>query len=114
MHKTILVLTAALAMAGCSTTRDRDVVVSSSSTAVLMSPQPVVRQAPMRMASGSQASLEPSAALLKPGPGYVASFPEADRRAACQRLDYREGTRAFAACMIGDFPENPYFEQARN
>ena len=66
----------------------------------------------MRMAS--QASADPSTALLKPGPSYVASFPEADRRAACERLDYREGTRAFADCMMGDFPENPYFEQAGN
>lgn len=112
MYKAIIILTAALGIAGCSTTRDGDIVVSSAPSAVLVSPQPVVRQAPVRIAS--QASLEPSTALLKPGPGYVASFPEADRRAACQRLEYREGTRAFADCMIGDFPENPYFEQARN
>jgi hypothetical protein len=79
-----------------------------------MDPQPVVRQAPMRASAASQAPADSSTALLKPGPTYVASFPEADRRAACDRLDYRSGTQAYAKCLEGDFPENPYFAQAGN
>jgi hypothetical protein len=48
---------------------------------------------------------------LKPGPNYVASFPESDRRAACLRLKYIENTPKFTSCLQGDFPENPYFRQ---
>ena len=48
---------------------------------------------------------------LQPGPNYVASFPEADRRAACLRLNYVENTPQFSRCLIGDFPENPYFRR---
>jgi hypothetical protein len=112
MHKSLLIFTAALALAGCSTTRDT-VVVSSAPRAVVMDPQPVVRQAPVRVSSASQAQ-DDSTALLKPGPTYVAAFPEADRRAACERLNYRSGTQAYAKCLEGDFPENPYFAQAGN
>lgn len=123
MHKTLLIVTAALALAGCSSTRDT-VVVSSAPRAVIMTPQPVVRQAPARVATATPAptraqapapaQADSSTALLKPGPTYVASFPEADRRAACDRLNYKAGTSSYSKCLEGDFPENPYFAQAGN
>ena len=114
MHKTMIVIAAAFAVAGCASTSDR-ASLQSSSVALASAPQPIVRQAqPIRPAATRQAAIDPSVASLRPGPTYVASFPEADRRAACERLEYREGTRAFANCLIGDFPENPYFAQAGN
>jgi uncharacterized lipoprotein YajG len=108
MHKSLIILTAALAMAGCSTTRERDRLVSTAPSATLMAPQPAVRQVPR----ATQASLDPSVASLQPGATYVASFPEADRRAACERLNYQPGTRAYRDCLEGNFKENPYFAQA--
>jgi hypothetical protein len=110
MHKTIIILTAALAMAGCSSTRDRVVATSALGT-VLMAPQSAMRQAPTRVAAQAE---DPSIASLKPGRTYVASFPEADRRAACERLNYEPGTSAYRKCLEGDFPENPYFAQLDN
>ena len=119
MYKTLIILTAAAAIAGCSTTRERDRVVSVVSPVAVTVPQqttrqaqPVVRQAPTRMAS--QAAADPSISSLKPGSAYVGSFPEADRRAACDRLDYQQGTRAYRDCLEGNFEENPYFAQAGN
>jgi hypothetical protein len=112
MYKTIILLAVVFAVAGCSSTRDRDRLVSTAPNAALMAPQSVVREAPIRVAS--QAPADPSIASLQPGPTYVASFPEADRRAACERLDYQKGTRAFSKCLEGDFPENPYFAQSGN
>lgn len=105
MHKTLIVITATLALAGCASTSER------SSVALVSAPQPIVRQAPL--VSAPQRASDPATASLRPGPTYVASFPEADRRAACERLEYREGTNAYARCLIGDFPENPFFSQAR-
>jgi hypothetical protein len=48
--------------------------------------------------------------LLKPGVTYVSNFPYDDRHAACLVLAYQEGTPAFAKCLKGDFPENPWFK----
>ena len=114
MHKTAFVIVAAFALAGCASTSDR-ASLQRSSVAYAATPQPVVRQAqPIRSGSSQAAEADSSVAMLRPGATYVASFPEADRRAACERLEYREGTDAFAKCLIGDFPENPYFAQAGN
>lgn len=100
MHKSVLIFAAAVALAGCSTTQER----STATTARVVAPvqQPVDRA---RVASQSASQTE----MLRPGANYVASFPEADRRAACDRLDYKAGTRAYSQCLEGDFPENPYF-----
>ncbi len=104
MRKVLVVFAAAVALAGCSASRER-VVVLSPPTAVIVQPQPVVRLVEPPPARGNVDSV----AALRPGRGYVAAFPEADRRAACVRLDYRPGTRGFSRCLVGDFPENPYF-----
>jgi hypothetical protein len=101
MYRTLIILTAALAMAGCSTTRERDRVVAVVSPTGMA--QPVASQA-----------MDPDVAALRPGRTYIASFPEADRRAACERLNYQPGTRAYRDCLEGNFPENPYFAQAGN
>ena len=53
---------------------------------------------------------DPALQALKPGPTYVASFPEADRRAACDRLKYRAGTMEYSRCLEGYFPDNPYLQ----
>jgi len=47
--------------------------------------------------------------LLQPGTSYVANFAYAERRDACLRLNYSEGSDTFAACLEGNFPENPWF-----
>lgn len=119
MSKTIILLLAACSLAGCATAPQRTTL--SAAQVVAVSPAPVVRQAPVRQVSTSNraaastttaaVSSEPTTASLRPGATYVASFPEADRRAACVRLNYREGTPQFARCLEGDFPENPYFAQ---
>lgn len=51
-------------------------------------------------------------AMLEPGPAYVAGFPEEERRAVCERLEYEAGTVGFERCMQGYFPENPAFADA--
>lgn len=113
MHKVILFVTAAFVVAGCATAPDR--VVSSSLPTSITSPlQPAAQVRPARVSNAPQAVPNSTTASLKPGPTYVASFPEADRRAACRRLDYREGSAEFSRCLVGDFPENPYFAQAGN
>ena len=106
MPRTFLFLLAACCLAGCATAPERAAPMSSR---VVMSPvQPVIHKPPQMSASVSTANTSAEASL-KPGATYVAAFPEADRRAACLRLDYREGTAEFARCLEGDFPENPYF-----
>ncbi len=51
----------------------------------------------------------PELELLKPGLTYVSNFPFEDRQAACLVLNYEQDTSAFAGCLQGDFPENPWF-----
>lgn len=111
MKRTLMIFGAVLAIAGCSATQDR-VIGTARPGAVLVAPQPATRQAPMQVAA--RVGVDPSLASLRPGRTYVASFPEAHRRAACERLDYQEGTRDYAKCLQGDFPENPYFAQGRD
>jgi hypothetical protein len=141
MHKTIIFLAAALTMAGCATAPERVVGLSAPTAATTMpqstvqqsqpaarqaqplasatqhttrQAQPAVQQAPTRTSVPTQTAEDSSVASLKPGATYIASFPEADRRAACERLNYESGTPAFGKCLEGDFPENPYFAQAGN
>jgi len=109
MRKALVVFAVAVALAGCSTARER-VVVLSPPTAVVVQPQPVARRVEPPRSRDDMDSM----AALRPGRGYVAAFPEADRRAACDRLEYRPGTRAYSRCLQGDFPENPYFASAGN
>ena len=47
--------------------------------------------------------------LLQPGDTYVHNFALAERRDACLRLNYSEGTVGFTQCLQGYFPENPWF-----
>lgn len=116
---TALVLTASLA--GCATA-PRDRVVGVVSTEARTERVTVAQPASVTQASTQQmrkaatnppptANPDPRSDLarLKPGAAYVASFPEAERRAACVRLNYTEGTAQFSRCLEGDFPENPYF-----
>lgn len=87
-------------MAGCSTaptTRTAAVVPTNADVVVR-------RDTSTNLPQASSAEV----ASLRPGATYIASFSEAERRAACVRLEYREGTAAFAACLEGNFPENPY------
>ena len=88
MHKIVLSLAAAIALTGCATTPN----------AVINTSVPAEVQA------------DPALQSLKPGPTYVASFPEADRRAACDRLKYRVGTVEYSRCLEGYFPDNPYLQ----
>jgi hypothetical protein len=83
MHKFLFSIAAACLMAGCAT--------APSST-----PREV--------------RADPALQALKPGPTYIASFPEADRRAACDRLKYRTGTMEYSRCLEGYFPDNPYLQ----
>lgn len=92
MHRIVLSLAAVIALTGCASA-PKAVVSAQSSTSV---PRVVVA--------------DPSLRSLQPGATYVASFPEADRRAACERLEYLEGTVEFAKCMEGYFPDNPYLQ----
>lgn len=137
MYKTVSALIVAAALAGCATApRDKVVGVVATSPApvhraIAKRPAPVAqsmpevqqsRQATTRTPKStptpkSSSAPEPETrptpdadlARLKPGAAYIGSFPEAERRAACLRLDYTEGTGEFARCLEGDFPENPYF-----
>ncbi|HEY0032302.1 MAG TPA: hypothetical protein VGB81_03470 [Devosia sp.] len=104
MYKTLLALILAGSLAGCASTPP------TQTRARMIAPvaEAPMRAQPVRQASAAQTSAVPE---LQPGPNYVASFPEADRRAACLRLNYVENTPKFARCMEGDFPENPYFRQ---
>lgn len=104
MHKSFLAIVLTCSLAGCASTQPpvaRTSMVMPAPANQGMSAQPV-RVNP----TTSQTSAMPE---LQPGPNYVASFPEADRRAACVRLKYVENTPKFARCLEGDFPENPYF-----
>lgn len=47
--------------------------------------------------------------LLEPGITYVASFGYDERRQACLKLHYIDGTGDFSRCLEGFFPENPWF-----
>lgn len=102
MQKAVLIFAAALALAGCSTTQERS--TATATQVVVSTPQPVERA---RVASQATSQTE----MLTPGANYMASFPEADRRAACDRLNYKSGTQAYSKCLEGNFPENPYFAQ---
>lgn len=70
MHKFIFSIAAACLMAGCATTP-----------------------------TSTPSAADPGLQALKPGPTYVASFPEADRRAACDRLKYQVGTIEYSKCL---------------
>ncbi|MBW4656704.1 MAG: hypothetical protein KME20_27215 [Kaiparowitsia implicata GSE-PSE-MK54-09C] len=96
MYRTLVFLFSACAIAGCATAPRSDFVRGAA-------PAPTGGSS-LQAASGPVTS-------LAPGATYVASFPEADRRAACLRLDYQEGTAAFSKCLEGDFPENPWFSR---
>jgi hypothetical protein len=96
MYRTLVFLISACAIAGCATAPKSDFGRSTASA--------TSRSSSLQAASGPLTS-------LAPGATYVASFPEADRRAACLRLDYQEGTAAFSKCLEGDFPENPWFSR---
>lgn len=137
MYKTVSALIVTVALAGCATApRDRVVGVVATSPAPVyrtISTQPAsasqakpqvqqVRPAATPTPKSAPAPKSSSApepetrptpdadlARLKPGAAYIGSFPEAERRAACLRLDYTEGTGEFARCLEGNFPENPYF-----
>ena len=92
MHKIVLSVAAVMALTGCATA-PKPGVTAQSSTSV-----------------SAEALADPSLRSLQPGATYVASFPEADRRAACQRLEYSAGTVEFSKCMEGYFPDNPYLQ----
>lgn len=102
--KISLALLTCLALAGCATSPQR--VVSQRVAVVPAAVTPI----PQQVRGASQRSTEN--AMLQPGASYIASFPEADRRAACDRLNYRRGTSDYSECLIGNFPENPYFSAA--
>lgn len=86
MHKFLFSIAAACLMAGCAT-----------APKVNTSIPPEVQA-------------DPALESLKPGPTYVTAFPEADRRAACDRLKYRAGTVEYSRCLEGYFPDNPYLQ----
>lgn len=86
MYKLIYAFVAAVSLAGCA---------MAPNTANNTSTPPAVQA-------------DPALKSLKPGPTYVASFPEADRRAACDRLKYRVGSVEYSRCLEGYFPDNPY------
>ena len=88
MHRFLFLVASACLMSGCATV---------PKTAINASTPPEVQA-------------DPALQLLKPGPTYVASFPEADRRAACDRLKYRAGTVEYSRCLEGYFPDNPYVQ----
>ena len=110
MHKSLFAVILTCALAGCSSTAP-----TQTARATLVAPSPAgqamgrVSAQPIRQNTASvQSSAVPE---LQPGPNYVASFPEADRRAACIRLKYVENTPQFSRCLVGDFTENPYFRR---
>jgi pyruvate/2-oxoglutarate dehydrogenase complex dihydrolipoamide acyltransferase (E2) component len=119
MYKTLTALVVACSIAGCATAPRNDVVAVISTApapttrAVVAQPQPAVQAQPKAQPAQTPAAPSPSPrddlARLEPGASYIAAFPEAERRAACVRLDYEEGTREFSRCLEGNFPENPYF-----
>lgn len=113
MRNIIMFFAAALTIAGCATAPER-ASLATSSRVVATSPQPIIRQAQPARITAASPRVDPALASLKPGPTYVASFPEADRRAACERLKYQEGTTQFSRCLEGYFPDNPYLQQASN
>ena len=59
--------------------------------------------------SASAVSGSADVALLQPGAAYVSNFDFEERREACLMLDYAEGSESFSNCLIGDFPQNPWF-----
>ena len=86
MHKFLFSIAAACLMAGCAT-----------------APQ-------VNTSTQHEVRADPALQALKPGPTYVASFPEPDRRAACDKLNYRTGTVEYSRCLEGYFPNNPYLQ----
>lgn len=130
MYKIISALIVTVSVAGCATApRDQVVGVVSTSPApvhrvVATQPLTVTQTKPQVQQTLPATSMPRSTpapkphtrptpdadlARLKPGAAYIASFPEVERRAACLRLDYAEGTDEFSRCLEGNFPENPYF-----
>jgi pyruvate/2-oxoglutarate dehydrogenase complex dihydrolipoamide acyltransferase (E2) component len=131
MYKIVSALIVTVSIAGCATApRDKVVGVVATSpapaqrvvatqTAPMAQAKPQVQQARPAVTATPKSTPAPKTstrptpdadlARLKPGAAYIASFPEDERRAACLRLDYEEGTGKFLRCLEGDFPENPYF-----
>ncbi len=90
MHKFLFSIAAACLIAGCATAPKTAINTNTSIPAAVRA--------------------DPALQSLKPGPTYVASFPEVDRRAACDRLNYRVGTVEYSRCLEGYFPDNPYLQ----
>ena len=87
-----------LAVAGCASP------ISQSRTTPILGRTSAPTAAPATAPASS-----PTEQNLQPGRVYVASFSEAERREVCLALNYEEGTRAYARCLEGYFPENPAY-----
>ncbi len=91
-----------LAVAGCASP------ISQSRTTPILGRTSAPASAPTTAPATAPAS-SPTERNLQPGRVYVASFSEAERREVCLALNYEEGTRAYARCLEGYFPENPAY-----